>query len=83
MMTRELLKNEIDKVRDEYLMVLFKIIKSLEYSQEEEKNWAAAQEAEKNEVEWHRFIDSFAGSLADSPISRGSQGHFEEREAIL
>ncbi len=80
MITREVLKSEIDNVQDQYLAILYNIIKSFEIS--------AVSEAQKkrrkdsNQKEWHQFIDKFAGCLSDDPIKRGNQGDFEIREEL-
>ena len=82
MITREILKSEIDNVQDEYLIALYKIIKTFEHTNEwddfepEESNREARQE------EWYKFLDKYAGCLADSPIARGDQGNFEQREEL-
>ena len=34
-------------------------------------------------AEWLAFIEATAGSLADDPIERGSQGTYEIRDEIL
>jgi uncharacterized membrane protein YccC len=33
-------------------------------------------------MDWHEFIDRTAGSLADTPLQRGEQGEYEEREPL-
>ena len=84
MMTRELLKKEIDNVRDEYLLVLFRIIKAFEHSNENGIETLHVPQAKKrNKAEWRSFLENYAGSLAETPIERGDQGKYEQREAIL
>ncbi len=76
MITRELIKSEIDQVRDEYLEPLFRIIKVFEKP--------AEVHPETNiQPEWNEFIHKFAGCLADDPIKRGEQGQYETREEII
>ncbi len=71
MITKELLKSEIDKVRDENLGVLYRIILSLEGS-------ASPDDSES----WSQFVAATYGSFADDPIERGEQGRFEIRVPI-
>lgn len=75
MITKELLKTEIDKVQNEYLETLYKIIKALEPS---------AKKEIKNDIElsWNEFIKTTYGCLTHDPIERGDQGKYEIREAI-
>jgi len=83
MITREILKSEIDNVQDEYLIALYKIIKTFEHS----NAWDDFEQEESSRVskqeEWHKFLDRYAGCLADSPIERGDQGNFEQREKLI
>lgn len=37
---------------------------------------------ENKKEEWKRFVEKFAGCLADTPIERGDQGKFEVREEL-
>jgi hypothetical protein len=70
--TREQVKLEIDKVEEEYLDVLFRMIRSLETS-------SASDDAANN---WKEFVASTYGCLADAPIERGEQGEFEVRDLL-
>jgi hypothetical protein len=74
MINRRLLKTEIDKVKSEHLELLYGIIKLLENG-----NQGTAFGAD---LDWHEFVANTYGCLADAPISRGDQGHFESREAM-
>ena len=74
MISRKLLKTEIDKVKSEHLELLYGIIKLLE-------NGAPVAEAETH-LDWHEFVANTYGCLSDAPISRGEQGHYESRETI-
>lgn len=76
MVTKELIKSEVDKVRDEYLGILYKIIKALE--EPGGRAWDPAR-VEEDEQSWHRFVAETYGSMRDSPIERGDQGRFEAR----
>lgn len=79
MITRELLKAEIDKVQDSYLEVLYRIIKALVNP---ETSMAAMPQVDAPLSSWPTFIQQTYGSLADDPIERGSQGQYEVRKAI-
>jgi hypothetical protein len=82
MITKELLKKEIDNVQDAYLIPLYKIIKTFEEPDgfTDPKAGKAANENKKEE--WKKFVEKFAGCLADTPIERGDQGKFELREEL-
>ncbi len=74
MITRELIKVEIDKIQDSYLEILYRIIKALINPPE-----SVAQPA----ASWQAFIEATYGCLADEPIERGHQGQYEIREAMV
>lgn len=38
---------------------------------------------ETRQEKWHKFLDKYSGCLADSPIKRGDQGNFEQREELV
>lgn len=67
--TRQMVKSEIDKVQEEYLGVLFRIIKALE----------PATGREEDQRSWQQFIAETYGSFAGDPIERGEQGTYEVR----
>lgn len=79
MITKELLKKEIDNVQDAYLVPLYKIIKTFE---EPDEFTGPKPGIENKKEEWKRFVEKFAGCLADTPIERGDQGKFEVREKL-
>jgi hypothetical protein len=85
MISRKSLKTEIDKVRSEYLELLYGIIKLLENGARE-KVMSAPPQARAPEaghrLDWHDFIASTYGCLADAPIAREEQGRHERREAM-
>lgn len=82
MVTRELLKREIDNVQIEHLAPLYKMIKTFEYSGDLEKPGVEGERVRKVE-DWHSFIDRFSGCLSDTPIERGDQGDFEIRDELI
>lgn len=74
MISRELLKAEIDKVKTEHLELLYGIIKLLE-------NGTSRDEASSS-LDWHDFVARTYGCLIDAPLSRGEQGDYERRGTI-
>jgi hypothetical protein len=80
MITKEILKAEIDKIQDQYLEAVYRIIKAFEHIPSPKQD--PAPHAPKKNEEWHSFIEKTYGCLADDPIERGYQGKFEIREEI-
>ena len=76
MVTRDLLKEEIDKVQDNYLNVLYQIIKALE----KPLNFEHSHSLEISN--WKDFVDATYGCMADDPIDRGDQREYEIREVV-
>lgn len=79
MITKALVKDEIDKVPSEHLPILYRIIQALEGPVEAMRG-VRAKKASPPQEDWHRFITETYGSFADAPIERGPQGRYEERE---
>jgi hypothetical protein len=77
MVTRALIKTEIDKVNDIYLDLIYELVKALESSN---KSVKVTDKIAKEE--WFSFINKYSGSLANAPIQRPVQGSFEERASI-
>ena len=84
MITRELLKTEIDKVQDEDLEIFYKVIKAFEPSIKTDVFDQTEKDMVENDTElsWRDFIKETYGCLAGVPIERGSQGEYEIREVI-
>ncbi|MDM8515893.1 hypothetical protein QUF76_06805 [Desulfobacterales bacterium HSG16] len=85
MITRETIKSEIDKIQDQYLVTLYRIIKALEdipVSKQDATETKSDENFHTDKNEWSSFIESTYGCLSDDPIERGEQGEFENREAI-
>ena len=74
MITREEIKTEIDKVREEFLPALYRIVKALE--QPGEPGRLPARD------DWRAFVAETYGSTASDPIELGQQGNFEVREPL-
>ena len=68
MTQRERIKQEIDKVKEENLPVLLKIVRVLEEPIHES--------TPGGDSTWRAFLDETYGSLRDAPIERGAQGQF-------
>ncbi len=77
--TKEQIKSEIDKVRDEYLEVLYRIVQSLEGS---DPGGPQLQAGAGDEAGWHRFVADMYGATADAPLQRWPEGTPEERHAL-
>ena len=83
MISRALLKSEIDKVKAEYLDLLYRIIKAFENSASKEDAVSTSESYDfSRNLDWRSFIDKTYGCMADSQISRGEQGIAERREEI-
>ena len=79
MITRETLKDEIDRVQNKDLEVLHRIIKALENSLD---LTGATYSSTVEAPSWEEFIETTYGCLSDDPIERGKPGQYEVREVI-
>lgn len=79
LVTKEQVKSEVDKVRDEYLGVLYRIILALE---EPDKMTPRPEIGGDRKAGWHQFIAEMYGSTADAPLERWPEGLPEERLAL-
>ena len=85
MITKQVLKEEIDYVRDEYLEALYQIIRAFKSPVEEAHQTQKAGKPSgfvTDASDWHTFIQDTYGCLSDDPIERGDQGSYERREDI-
>jgi hypothetical protein len=78
--TKEQIKSEIDKVRDENLAVLYRVVLALE--EPTRLRPVKAGRVEADEISWRQFVADMYGSMADAPIERGAQGTLESRLAF-
>jgi hypothetical protein len=76
--TKEQIKSEIDKVRDEYLGALYRIVLAFE----DPVRSGRKDEAESEDLDWSRFVSEMYGSTADAPLERGEQGLLDPRLAL-
>ena len=77
MVIKDLIKAEIDRVRDEYLEALYKIIKAFESPANPPSLNLAS-----DDIAWKDFITETYGCLSDAPIQRGDQGYYEMRKEM-
>ena len=70
MITRELVKAEIDNVQEKHLKVLYRIIQALSAPD----LMSVAPQGTVETCSWQKFIKDTYGCLADDPIERGEQG---------
>jgi hypothetical protein len=68
MSDKEILKNEIDHLSDEYIDFLIKLVKSWDPS---------INRPDRND--WDSFINDHFGIFRNDPIYRGDQGSYDER----
>ena len=80
MITRNLIKEEIDQVQEKHLEVLYRIVKALENPSNSDE---LSPDITSPNANWEEFIKATYGSLADDPIERGEQGQYDAREAIV
>lgn len=66
------MRAELDKVEEEYLELVHRMILSLDRS--------AGGPAGAGD--WDAFVAATYGSLADAPIERGEQGDYEDRNPL-
>ncbi len=72
MVTREMLKAEIDLIREEHLQILYRIVKAFE----------TREAGEMSTADWTAFVEETYGSLSNAPIAREPQGTYERRESL-
>ena len=87
MITKKIIKAEIDKIQERYFEILYQVIKAFEISSERDisktENSDANAVRETSKQKWYEFIEKTYGCLRDDPIERGKQGSFEIRKEII
>ena len=73
MITRDLLKQEIDKIQDEYLSLLFEVIRAFELN---------PNKIRTADSDWRAWVNEMYGYLDGDKIQRYPQGNFEIRETF-
>jgi hypothetical protein len=76
MVTKDLLKAEIDKVPEEHLGVLYRIVRALEEPPGD------SNIGKLDDRTWKALITAFYGSTAEAPVERGEQGSYEFHEPL-
>jgi len=85
MITKNILKAQIDRIPYEYIGVIYRIIQVFENIADdvnENKIEPRLYNQSYNKEEWIEFIDNTYGCFKDDPIKRWEQGEFEVREKI-
>lgn len=77
--TKDVLKREIDYIQDQYIETLYTIIKAFEFPRVRR----TVRTSPTTDEQWSAFLNHFAGICAESPLQRGEQGQYEAREALL
>ena len=77
LLTKDILKQEIDYVHDDYIGILYSVIKAFEYPAPRPPSRLPT-----SQQQWEDFLDECVGCLADAPINRGDQGTYEHRIAL-
>lgn len=81
MVTKEVVKAELEYLQDEYVEVVYKVIKALEMPLVESDRRLDAFPVSAQSA-WEAFVDRYAGCLKEAPIARGEQGTYEMREEL-
>ena len=84
MVTRNILKEEIDKVQEVHLTALYNIIKNFELpigTIVSDSN-ITTDRTKIDDSSWKEFIQETYGCLKDDPIKRAAQGEYEIREMM-
>ena len=80
MITKRLIQEEIEKVADEHLPVLYRIIRAFEELPAEP---SVAEKALGNGSRWQQFVAETYGCMADAPLERSAEGESEVREDLV
>lgn len=75
--TKDILKQEIDRIQDEYVIILYDVIKAFERPI---KSSPSTRPTSRDQ--WEVFLEKFAGCFAETPLCRGDQGTYEVREPL-
>ena len=79
MITRDLIKSEIDQLQEQHLGFLHRIIRALIPISSTNSISTQAQERDES---WEDFLQNTYGMFRDNPLERGPQGTLEIREAL-
>ncbi len=81
MITKSLIKEEIEKVADEHLVVLYRIVQALEGMTAEPP--VAEVQPYGNGNRWHDFVAETYGCMTDAPLERSGEGTLEVLEDLV
>jgi hypothetical protein len=79
MVTRELIKHEIDQLHEQDLDFLYRIIRALTPTRAQSIETTATSD---NSEPWEAFVQRNYGVFRDEPLERGPQGVLEIRETL-
>ncbi|HPQ39541.1 MAG TPA: hypothetical protein PLV45_04135 [bacterium] len=80
MINKQQIKDEIDNVKDEDLLIVYRIVQALAKTPSMESSPKRVKS--KRRANWYKFLDNMFGCMSDDPIVRGTQGEIETRDAI-
>ena len=84
MISKKIIKAEINKIQDSYIEILYRIIKAFEINYKEDLlNNQNSNRTYKKKKKWHDFINETYGCLTNATIERGKQGKYEIRTEIV
>ena len=75
--TKDILKQEIDRIQEEYVDILYDVIKAFERPARQVPSTHPS-----SHEQWEAFLDKFAGCFAEAPLCRGKQGTYEVRDTL-
>lgn len=73
MISREILKSQINTIGDEHLTLPYEILKSFETAPSATEYSPPDEKTEKSN--WRKFLEKYSGCMADAPIRRAPQGN--------
>ena len=77
MTTRDLIKSEIDRLQEQDLYFLHRIIRALLPTSS-----TTSVPDQEEEESWEEFLQNTYGAFRDDPLERGPQGTLETREVL-
>lgn len=75
MVTRELIKNEIDQLHEHYLDIVYRFVRALIPR-------STTKSAHNQGESWEEFLQNNYGIFSDDPLVREPQGTLEIREEL-
>jgi hypothetical protein len=78
--TKQNIKDEIDKIKDDDLLTIYRIVQALVKTPSLPP--LGKQNESNQKTSWIAFVDNMYGCVSDDPIKRGKQNEFEIRETL-